>query len=242
MSVVATVLRELIALGVSGEALIAAVERIEQAAVEERAGTVREAVEIASRRADEALAEKKAKAAARTRRWREGKETSVTVTSPDITSVTVTDGDASTRPLPLSPQTPQSPTPTRECVSTHEREREDAAWLRFWADYPRKTAKADARKAFTKAWKKLPPHEEEGIIVGGLERAKAGWEDAQFIPHAATWLNGERWTDEAVPQPTPRKANDRPDHSADAKLAARHENYARAFAGSESAARSRWVP
>lgn len=115
----------------------------------------------------------------------------------------------STEPLslPPSPQTPQPPTHTRVSNTTREDGREDAAWVRFWADYPRKTAKAEARKAFTKAWKKLPDGDEEQILTGGLERAKASWVDAQFIPHAATWLNGERWNDEPPPPSQPRPAN-----------------------------------
>ena len=40
--------------------------------------------------------------------------------------------------------------------------------------------------------------------MGGLERAKKSrdWiKDAgQYIPYAATWLNGERWKDENTPQ------------------------------------------
>lgn len=109
----------------------------------------------------------------------------------------------------------------------------------FWAAYPRKIAKAEARKAFSKAAKKAPVAE----MLGGLERAKAGWVDANFIPHAATWLNGERWQDEAseVIQLNPRKApHDRPHH--DAKYDARQANYARAFAGADHAAGSRWEP
>lgn len=118
-------------------------------------------------------------------------------------------------PPSFPPEPPQTPTPTRECITTRgEREREDAGFAKFWAAYPRKTAKADARKAFTKAWRKLPPFDEEAILSGGLERAKAAWTDAQFIPHAATWLNGERWQDE----PTIihlRRPNERPhDHPA----------------------------
>jgi hypothetical protein len=247
VSVVAAALRELIALGVTGEALVAAVERIEQAATDERVSSVREAVDIASRRADDALQARKARAAERTRRWREKDKPSVTVTSP---SVTVTHSDAcddAALSLPPSPRTPQPPTHTRECVSSrarHTREaeaREATGWQRFWDAYPRKIGKADARKAFGKAWKKLPPYDEEAILIGGLERAKAAWADAQFIPHAATWLNGERWQDEPDP-PQTAKIHELPTARPDAKLAAKQANYARAWEGSERAARSRGEP
>lgn len=144
---------------------------------------------------------------------------------------------------PLSPQTPLTPTPTPpENTTRAEREREDAGFARFWGVYPRKTAKADARKAFAKAWRKLPPFDEEQILIGGLERAKAGWGDAQFIPHAATWLNGERWTDEPaeVIQLNPRKAHERPHH--DAKFEARQANLARHERGADIAARLHGEP
>lgn len=147
-------------------------------------------------------------------------------------------------PLPPSPQTPQPPTPTPGDISTRAmREREEAAFGRFWSGYPRKIGKADARKAFAKAWRKLPPMDEEPILTGGLERAKAAWTDAQFIPHAATWLNGERWQDEPgeVIQLQPRKApHER--HSPDAKFAARQANLATLERGADIAARFHGKP
>lgn len=145
--------------------------------------------------------------------------------------------------LPSSPQTPQQPTHTRESItSREERVREDAGFARFWTAYPRKTAKADARKAFTKAWKKLPPFDEEAILIGGLERAKASWGEAQFIPHAATWLNGERWQDEPpeVIQLKPRQIHERP--HPDAKFDRKQANLARAFAAPSQPAGQRWEP
>jgi hypothetical protein len=71
VSVVATALRELMALGVTGDALVAAIERIEEAATIERTASVREAVNMASAKADRDLADRKARAAERTRKWRE---------------------------------------------------------------------------------------------------------------------------------------------------------------------------
>lgn len=64
----------------------------------------------------------------------------------------------------------------------------------FWSAYPRKTAKGSARGAFRKALTKstLPS------ILAALERQKPQWSDPKFIPHPATWLNAERWLDEAA--------------------------------------------
>lgn len=142
----------------------------------------------------------------------------------------------------LSPQTPQThPHPPGELSTRVEREREDAGFSRFWADYPRKTAKADARKAFAKAWRKLPDFQELDTLCGGLERAKAAWTDAQFIPHAATWLNGERWQDEPSTV-IPMERRPTSVQSPDRRLTDRHENYARAFAGASAIARRQGGP
>jgi len=64
----------------------------------------------------------------------------------------------------------------------------------LWHDYPRKVGKAQAKKAFKTASKKinfydlLPKFEAYVLTLKGKE--------TQYIPHLATWLNGERWKDE----------------------------------------------
>jgi hypothetical protein len=63
----------------------------------------------------------------------------------------------------------------------------------FWNKYPRKIAKGAARRMYERALK-VATHDE---IVAGLEELIANLPaDPQFIPHASTWLNGERWADE----------------------------------------------
>lgn len=64
----------------------------------------------------------------------------------------------------------------------------------FWSLMPKKVAKAAAEKSYTKALKKID-HE---TLVGHLEQhVNAGlWSDLQFGPNPASWLNGERWTDD----------------------------------------------
>jgi len=72
----------------------------------------------------------------------------------------------------------------------------------FWFIYPRKTHKAEARKA----WNKLKPSfaVKRDIEDNLNARAKAGeWQDKQFIPHAATYLNNERWEDEVTARTIP---------------------------------------
>ncbi len=72
-----------------------------------------------------------------------------------------------------------------------------AAFESFWKLYPRKTAKDNARKAFAKV---NPSPELLAEIMASLAKhcTSQGWlkDGGQFIPHAATWLNGKRWTDE----------------------------------------------
>lgn len=69
----------------------------------------------------------------------------------------------------------------------------------FWDRYPRREAKKDA----SKAWQQLPP-ETEPLIHAALDWQLPLWEDREkkFIPLPATYLRGERWTDE---KPTPPK-------------------------------------
>lgn len=209
MSVVATVMRELMALGVTGDALVAAVERIAVVVETERVRSVDEAIEKASAKADQEHATRKAANAKRTQKWREARN----VMSPNITAHHGDAGDVSPPRERAQVVTPSLPSlrseeleekkPVRPSVSQSKKSPSIAAFDRFWLAYPRKIGKADARKAFDRAWRKLPAFDEEKILAGGLERAKAGWVDPQFIPHAATWLNGERWTDEPDPQIPP---------------------------------------
>lgn len=64
----------------------------------------------------------------------------------------------------------------------------------FYARYPRKVGKGQARKAYAKAMK-VTTHDE---IMFALSQQLPGMEakEKQYRPHPATWLNGERWDDE----------------------------------------------
>jgi hypothetical protein len=88
-------------------------------------------------------------------------------------------------------------TPARKRAS--EPAREDA-FDEFWAAYPRRIAKAAARKAWEKAIKaKADPQ----IIIAAATRyatdPRRTESDIKYTPHPATWLNQERWTDEPTP-------------------------------------------
>lgn len=71
---------------------------------------------------------------------------------------------------------------------------------KFWAAYPRKVSKPQAKSA----WKKLRVDEEMlEEILASLEKWKAsyGWQknNGQFIPYPATWLNNHQWEDDVQP-------------------------------------------
>jgi hypothetical protein len=83
-------------------------------------------------------------------------------------------------------------------ASLHERGTiEPEGFSAFWAAYPRKTAKQDAARAYAK----LKPDAALLSVILAAISAQQGWRPWRegFIPHPATWLNAQRWTDEAPP-------------------------------------------
>ena len=64
----------------------------------------------------------------------------------------------------------------------------------FWAVYPRKVGKGDAKKAFAKV--KAPV----SVLIAAVNTQKQSqqWlkDNGQYIPNPATWLNQGRWEDE----------------------------------------------
>ena len=64
----------------------------------------------------------------------------------------------------------------------------------FWQRYPRKIGKGAAHKAYAKATRKA---DHDDLMFGLSQQLPAMQaKDQQYIPHAATWLNAERWSDE----------------------------------------------
>lgn len=62
----------------------------------------------------------------------------------------------------------------------------------FWSAYPRRQAKKDAMKA----WAQIPANQHEQILRAVPVHCRSKqWQDG-YIPLPATWLRGERWTDE----------------------------------------------
>ncbi|MEW9570538.1 hypothetical protein ABQJ54_02100 [Rhodanobacter sp. Si-c] len=82
-----------------------------------------------------------------------------------------------------------------------ERSTDPAAHFeRFWSAYPRHVGKRAAVKALAKL---RPDVALLDVMLAALARQRQSdqWQrdGGQFIPHAATWLNGRRWEDETEP-------------------------------------------
>jgi hypothetical protein len=77
----------------------------------------------------------------------------------------------------------------------------------FWNAYPKKVGKKETRRAWLKI---VGVHNHVAEIISGVEKWKMNpqWENAQYIPNPATFLNQRRWEDE-VPNKTTERSNER---------------------------------
>jgi hypothetical protein len=66
----------------------------------------------------------------------------------------------------------------------------------FWRVYPRRVDKGHARVAWDRAIKDTNPAEIIRAAQRFADQCVRDGTDPHFIAHAATWLNGQRWTDE----------------------------------------------
>lgn len=86
---------------------------------------------------------------------------------------------------------------TEKDIYTHRRKSRSAGsaeFEKFWNVYPRKVGKGQAMKAWSKATGKASAV----LIIAAVEawRGSKDFPAPEFVPHPATWLNAERWTDE----------------------------------------------
>lgn len=66
----------------------------------------------------------------------------------------------------------------------------------FWKAYPRKVSKSSAEKAFSKL--KVNDDILRTMLTAlNIQKQCKQWQDKQFIPYPATWLNQRRWEDES---------------------------------------------
>lgn len=74
---------------------------------------------------------------------------------------------------------------------------EQATFEDFWLMYPKRVA----RKEALKAWDRLTDADKVAALTALVDwRREWMKKDLQYVPHASSWLNGERWTDE-LPSP-----------------------------------------
>lgn len=63
----------------------------------------------------------------------------------------------------------------------------------FWLLYPKRAAKKDARKMWDRMTREQKVAALTACVAWRPIWAQKEWE---YLPHPATWLNGERWEDE----------------------------------------------
>lgn len=72
----------------------------------------------------------------------------------------------------------------------------EASFNDFWDFYPRREAKAAAKKVYARALAKTTPEAmAEAVRLYAEEWKERPAKDRRFIPHPTTWLNQERWHD-----------------------------------------------
>lgn len=102
------------------------------------------------------------------------------------------------------PQTPKKITPSQTAPSTPSGSHgspigKPNGFARFWEAYPNKAAKRTGEAAYSRALKRIAGPDPPAVILAGVARAKLSrqWIDG-FVPHPATWLNGNCWEDEPI--------------------------------------------
>ena len=82
----------------------------------------------------------------------------------------------------------------------------------FWNVWPKRCAKADARKAWAQTKDIRPELTNLLNAVKAACKTEAWMKDGgKYIPHPATWLRGERWDDELEVK-LPNVVNEKPWH------------------------------
>ncbi|MBY8974645.1 helix-turn-helix domain-containing protein [Rhodobacteraceae bacterium NNCM2] len=124
----------------------------------------------------------------------------VTVVTPGVTQVS---------PITLLENPSKEPPKVQKSLEGCE----TSSFEAFYAQYPRKTGKRAAEKAYRKAIDEgaLP----SDLIAGAMRyAAERDGEDPRFTKHPATWLNKGCWEDEATEQPAHHRNGEKPKVSA----------------------------
>ena len=102
------------------------------------------------------------------------------------------------------PSPSQEPKEEKGSLRSHRlRPSGDDNFDEFWAAYPRRAGRDDAKSALAKALRRVTMAD----IMLALYRQV--WpDDPRYIPYPATWLNQGRWADDplaAAPEPVPKR-------------------------------------
>lgn len=97
-------------------------------------------------------------------------------------------------PTPAADAPKPSIEPSKEPYTSSKDDEVNYYFDQLWEMYPRKVGKGQARKAYVTASKKIDFFD----LLPKLEAyvSTLDGKDKQYMPHLATWLNGERWADE----------------------------------------------
>lgn len=78
---------------------------------------------------------------------------------------------------------------------------DESGFAQFWSCYPRKQARKDALKAWGQVNGNV--HLDDILAALAWQTQQTDWikEGGQYVPLAATYLRGERWTDSPPNQP-----------------------------------------
>lgn len=86
--------------------------------------------------------------------------------------------------------------PKRQTRTVARKPESDGLFDSWWSIWPRKQAKRDAERAFTRALNKI---EFDALMDATRRYVQDPNREDRYTPHPATWLNGERWTDAPLP-------------------------------------------
>jgi len=90
--------------------------------------------------------------------------------------------------------------PNKKNIEANNEENIEKAFEEWWSLYPKHVSKGDARKVYEHITKsELATVEQLKLGVMRYAHERTG-QDPKFTKHAATWLNGECWTDEPAQQ------------------------------------------
>jgi hypothetical protein len=107
-----------------------------------------------------------------------------------MSRVTGCDTPAPSPPMINNSSTPPSPTQNKSIKTRLE----EPLFDEFWGVYPLKVGKGAARKAYRHALTRASSAE----ILAGAKRYAASKPEPKFTAHPTTWLNADRWLDEAA--------------------------------------------